>query len=452
MNPISLELEEWQTISPTPGSVLAGLSFGNDEGARLLAESLTSSGRLEIAELRTGITVSTKSFVGRVCVGPLQITVKPKIDALPLLGLLRYAYSLRNLDLHSDIDYGTAADASHDLLIWQLAVEVAELLSRGLHREYVRVDDSLTSPRGRLDLQTYARRAGVVTAVLPCTHYPRLQDSLLNSVLVGGLNMAATVTQSLLLRAQLRRLASVMETSITPTVVTQDIMYQAYRQVDRRTAAYRPALHIIGLLLRSAGVVFDDRREHLRVPGFLFDMNRLFQEILSRFLSENLPGRDVRDEFRIVDMMAYDPLFNPKHRRAPAPRPDFVILKDAQIVAILDAKYRDLWANPLPRDMLYQLAIYALSQGVGAKATILYPVTDSAAREARININDPAYGARRAQVILRPVNLIELEKLVSAQSNVRKVRRREVMARWMVFGNSPTKMVESMDINTAEMT
>ena len=123
-------------------------------------------------------------------------------------------------------------------------------------------------------------------------------------------------------------------------------------------------------------------------------------------------------------------------RRAPEPRPDYVIQEGAKTIAILDAKYRDMWEHPLPRDILYQLAMYALSQGLGATATILYPTIDEAAKEARINIADPVYGEKRACVVLRPVNLLRLHELVSVPVGHVHRRARARYARHLVFGET----------------
>ena len=78
-------------------------------------------------------------------------------------------------------------------------------------------------------------------------------------------------------------------------------------------------------------------------------------------------------------------------------------------------QYRDLWGRPLPREMLYQLAIYALAQcGTNASATILYPSFAPRTRDQVVVFNDVMRGAPKARVILRPVNLPRVERLLRA--------------------------------------
>ena len=96
--------------------------------------------------------------------------------------------------------------------------------------------------------------------------------------------------------------------------------------MDRRTRAYEPATTLIELLLNMDGVSLDEEVGQLPLRGFLFDMNRFFQVLLSRFLRDNLLGVQLHDERMIRQMFSYELDKNPQHRRAPTLRPDFTIM------------------------------------------------------------------------------------------------------------------------------
>ena len=216
-----------------------------------------------------------------------------------------------------------------------------------------------------------------------------------------------------------------------------EVLERSRRSIDRRTRAYEPALNLIGLLMEGLGISLSDRADDLRLPGFLFDMNRFFQALLSRFLHENLRDYWVRDEHRLKGMFAYSPGGNPRRRRAPTPRPDFLILGGSGVVSVLDAKYRDLWLHSLPREMLYQLTMYALSHsGSDRQAVILYPTLEAAARDQTINFREPVDGADKARIVLRPVKLVELDGLIGARPSVQRERQCAALARRLVIGRS----------------
>ena len=244
-----------------------------------------------------------------------------------------------------------------------------------------------------------------------------------------------------MLRVQLFRLISLLEESVSPVRLDAHTLKKLHREMDRLISAYRPAITIIEMLLAGEGISLAEYQQSIRLPGFLFDMNLFFQALLSRFLNEHLAGYEVRDQYKIKGMMIYDPAHNPRRRRAPTPRPDYVIVQHGRVSSILDAKYRNLWEHDLPTHWLYQLAIYALSQPEGMDATILYPTMEAEAREGRIALHDAVYGTGHAHVVLRPVNLLQLDQLITGE---KMMKERNVVAglaparsfaRWLAFGD-----------------
>jgi 5-methylcytosine-specific restriction enzyme subunit McrC len=237
------------------------------------------------------------------------------------------------------------------------------------------------------------------------------------------------------LRRESRRLASLMDEQVSSIRLDGIVLDRAARKMNRLTTSYTPALSIIRLLLEAQGVVLEGQTNTTMLPGFLFDMNAFFQSLVSRFLRDNLPGYSVRDENGLKGMMRYNPNFNPQRRQSPTPRPDYVVTQQGAIRSILDAKYRDLWEEQLPREMLYQLVVYAISHRMKPQSSILYPTTDAKAKEARIDVADPIIGKFLGQVCLRPVHLPTIVELVSTTTSQGR-RDREAYAERLAFGEA----------------
>ena len=230
------------------------------------------------------------------------------------------------------------------------------------------------------------------------------------------------------------RPAAALADRVDPVPLEPETFRALRRSASRLTTAYEPAFALIRLVMAGSGIGPETGPEQTALPGFLFDMNLLFQSAVERFLREWLDDANVSPQYRLQDVFRYDPHFNPRRRQSPTPRPDYVLSRRGRVVAIADAKYRDLWEKSLPPDMLYQLSVYALSQADCRTATILYATTTHAARDARIAITDPIHGGTRAYVVLRPVCLPKLAELVRQSRTAMNDRRRHEYAAYLAYG------------------
>jgi len=408
----SVVLQEWERCGPEEGPPLANTELSSDPSVQRLAAALGQQGILNVSQLQQGLQLEATSYVGRLQLGDLTITIRPKLVGLPLLRLMSYAYKLRDLQLIGYTDYSPEEAPFQDLLIGQLIVEAKALLRRGARRDYLRAEDALAVPRGRINFGQLVRCAGAEAATLPCQYYPRTEDCLPNQIVLAGLRLASRLANDLLLRTEVRKLGKLLDDKVKRVSLDRKLWSVWRRSRNRLTENYEPAIRIIQLLWSSSSISLADEERDLPLPGFLFDMNRFFQRLLTRFLEENLAEYHVRSEHRLHGTLVYAPGWNPQHRHDPAPRPDIALLQGRRVVRLLDAKYRDIWETSLPREMLYQLAIYALSGQGDGKSVLLYGTTSSEATESRIEVRDPITDGYKAMVLVRPVNLVELDRVL----------------------------------------
>ena len=114
---LTVRLREWQAWSPQPDGEGLGVFLGDDLETRALARQLTAAGILSVIETRAGLAIEASSYVGRVQFGEVTITVRPKLQGLPLWQLMRYAFDLRSLRRFKQTGYEAEPEAFQDIMI-----------------------------------------------------------------------------------------------------------------------------------------------------------------------------------------------------------------------------------------------------------------------------------------------------------------------------------------------
>ena len=406
---INIVLNEWQEILPDNENSLINFYFKNPKSQKII-ENLKKRGILEIEELKNGLRIRSFSYVGKVQIENIQIKVIPKIDNIPLLKLLTYTYNLKDLKIVEESLYSLKKTNFFDVLIYQLYLEIETIYSRGLIKIYKMKNEYLKSPRGRIDVNRLYSKRHPPPDSLPCIYYERNSDNLLNSLLIAGLKLALQMTDSLFLKRKISLFYRLISEHANHTKLNGNNFKKAFSMIDRLNSHYLPALNLIKLLFEANGLNMDDSMYYFN--GFFFDMNKFFQDLLSKLADDFLSNYNIKKEFVFYNLFEYEKTFNFKNKKSPVIRPDFAILKGNKIISFIDAKYRDLWENKLSREILYQLTIYSLSEIESKQVKILYPTTNENAQIQKIHFKNPITNMRKSEIILQPVLLSKIAFLL----------------------------------------
>lgn len=367
-------IAEWTTREVVYGDPTAA-----DE--RLASDLRAGQGLVELDWLRDGrLRVTSKAWVGVICLSNLEIRVVPKLvgEELGVLGMIEYCSglpALRRVDAVRTLKSGGSNLV--DLICQMLNDEADGLIREGLLQDYVPREETLTAVRGKLRLRDqFLRRYGQVD-LLECAFDEFEGDILENRIVGAGLLAARRLTSNWEIRERAARLESVFAEvasygALDPELADSMLVYH------RRNEHYRSAHEWAFMLLEHSRIreLFDagDRR----VSAFLINMNTLFERFVTRLLTDAYVGSDVRvSSQRRTPSVIVDEASGRTYAQI---IPDIMLTSNSperRSRLPIDAKYKLYDQGGIAQSDIYQTFMYAIAfgdpNGPTPATVIIYP-------------------------------------------------------------------------------
>lgn len=399
-------LAEWQTLT-VPGLSLTAAD-------RPLAASLTGgeAGRLEIDELREGLRLRARSWVGVIRFHNFEIRIIPKLAGgqAGLARMLTLTSGLSALRRNRGQRYLAVADNAHlfDLLALLFAEACERLIQGGLLHDYVEREADLPVLRGRLLVSQQARQHYGRVDRLACRYDDHLTDIVENQILAAALNLCRSRVSQPTVRLHIHRLHTLFTAVCTAEALTDWKSIRSTMQYHRLNEHYREAHELAWLLLEGMGI--DDLLASgpTRSFAFLIDMNQLFERFILRLVNHalTLKGYQVqsqkRDRSVIWDLLQQRPYTHIT--------PDILVQGENGRRLAVDAKYKLYDERPLSTADIYQSFLYAYAYSNSNKprpaALLLYPASNPGKRPTYLQIRGQDRNAQ-ADLAALPIPILQ---------------------------------------------
>jgi 5-methylcytosine-specific restriction enzyme subunit McrC len=384
----TFELGEWQT------RLIPGETLTSDDQQLKQDLEAGEEGRLLVDELRSGVRVTARSWVGLVRFERFEVRVVPKLagDNLELVGMIEFAMGLDALRRASSArTLHTEGAGLMDLLALLLAEATETILRGGILADYVEREDELPVLRGRiLGDQQVLRRFGQIDRLV-CRFDEHEQDIVENQLLAAALALCATRVTHESVRRRVRRLLAVFQEVCRTDELDLNALRQQRIFYHRLNDHYRRAHELAWLLLDGLGTrdLLASGKTHCF--AFLIDMNRLFEMFVFRLVDRLLAGTGMRVHYQRGDrsIIVNASIDQPYARVVP----DLLIeaTDPSGVVRVaVDAKYKLYDERKIDSGDVYQSFLYAYAFGGGGggvpAALLMYPSSTPSTQAVRLRV------------------------------------------------------------------
>ena len=289
------------------------------------------------------------STIGALEIGNLSVSILPKLDISRVLFLASYAmgaFKLREMERFNFEDAPSLVEA----LALALTVAARRAFASGLLHGYRTEGEAMHTVRGRVRIADQIRRRFGVPLPLEVRY-----DEFTGDITANRLVKAATAWLGRMrVRSPQSRTGLGWVNARLENVSLVEFPVNAVPEVafDRLNAHYREVVALSRLVLQHTS--FEAGRGGNRVPGFLMDMNVVFQEFVTQALREVL-GVSERT-FRADNHIPHVTL---DEAGQVSLKPDLSWWDGSTCTFVGDAKYKRINDKRVPNADLYQLLAYA---------------------------------------------------------------------------------------------
>jgi 5-methylcytosine-specific restriction enzyme subunit McrC len=334
------EIPEW--AADRIAAVAKASSLGGERGARIIQHGRTF--------------LKAQQVVGVIAADDCALEILPKIDGLgdgtseaSQAQIRRNLVHMLAVALDLDIAVGRLAHLGWqnenllEILIRLFCEKLFEAVHLGLPRRYVGHEEDLPKLRGRLDVIRQYSLLSARPGKLACRFDELSSDIALNRIMKAAVARLLQISRSAQNQRKLRELgfafADITDVPV-PALRWDEVV------LDRTNARWKDLLALARLLL---GERFQSTSSG-RGTGFslLFEMNTLFEEYIGRTLRCVLAGSGLTVNLqggRLYCLAEIERESSPTGRRYFMTKPDIIIRRGPDPVAIVDTKWKRLAAT-----------------------------------------------------------------------------------------------------------
>jgi len=397
----TIQIEEWQ-LSDELVLTKNDLDFLNN---RVNGGKINSKIEI-IPKGESQFQLKATSWVGTVKIpNSHTIIVKPKVGNLNFIKMLVYAEDLEGIEF---FDLVTASEGEFLVdfmarLFIQLIKPIAE---EGIYKSYVTITEEIPSVKGRLLLAQNIRHPRLTHEKFWCEYDELSTDILENQILLYCTKLFSVLVKNYSIRSDLHNFQSILESEGVSEIYLEPYHLDLI-SLQKMNEHYEQALKLCEFILRFAWYHDFAKEETLPIYGFLYDMNELFQNFVTKVVKETFPDYNVYKEPANYDLLESitvkesEEQFDTTRVRL---LPDIVIEdKKSKTILVIDTKYKESVTN----NDIYQATAYSLT--LECPVLLLVPQIYNRIQESfRIK---PIY-KKSAQIHIKSVDFSDTENYI----------------------------------------